>query len=67
MTVKELKRLCEKEIEDGRGDCSIVLCANGDEFHSLESNFSSAIYNDNSIYDFLEEEGFGEDDVIVLN
>ena len=67
MTVKELYELCKEEIENGNGDRSIVLCVNEDEFHPLESRFSSPVYNDSAIYDFLEEWEEDEDNVIVLN
>lgn len=67
MTVKELCKLCEVEIENGNGDRDIVLCVNGDEFHSLENKFSSPVYNDSAIYDLLEEWEADEDSVIVLN
>lgn len=67
MTVKELYELCKKEIEDGNGDRDIVLCVNGEEFHPLENKFSSPVYNDSSIYDFLEDWEADEDSVIVLN
>ena len=67
MTVKELYELCKAEIENGNGDRNIVLCVNGDEFHSLENKFSSLVYNDSAIYDLLDEWGAEEDSVIVLN
>lgn len=67
MTVKELHELCKNEIENGNGDRDIVLCVNGDEFHSLENKFSSPVYNDSAIYDLLEEWEADEDSVIVLN
>lgn len=67
MTVKDLFELCKKEIEEGNGDRNIVLCVNGDEFHPLENNFSSPVYNDSAIYDLLEEWEEEEDNVIVLN
>lgn len=67
MTVKELYELCKKEIEDGNGERDIVLCVNGEEFHPLENKFSSPVYNDSSIYDFLEDWEVDEDSVIVLN
>ena len=67
MTVNELFELCKKEIFEGNGDKEIVLCINGDEFHTLDHNFSSPVYNDSDIYDFLEEWGAEEDNVIVLN
>lgn len=57
----------KKEIENGNGDRDIVLCVNGDEFHPLENYFSSPVYNDSSIYDFLEEYEAEEESVIVLN
>ena len=44
-----------------------MLCVNEDEFHPLESRFSSPVYNDSAIYDFLEEWEEEEDNVIVLN
>ena len=67
MTVKDLFELCKEEIENGNGDRNIVLCVNGDEFHPLESRFSSPVYNDSAIYDLLEEWEEEEDNVIVLN
>ena len=67
MTVKELYELCKAEIENGNGNRDIVLCVNGDEFHSLENKFSSPVYNDSAIYDLLEEWDAEEDSVIVLN
>ena len=67
MTIKDLYELCKKEIEEGNGDRNIVLCVNGDEFHALENNFSSPVYNDSAIYDLLEEWKEEEDNVIVLN
>lgn len=67
MKVKELFELCKQEIENGNGDRNIVLCVNGDEFYPLENNFSSPVYNDSGIYDFLEEWEEKEDNVIILN
>lgn len=67
MTIEELYKLCEEEIENGNGSRDIVLCVNGDEFYSLENKFSSPIYNDSNIYDFLEEWDATEDSVIILN
>lgn len=67
MTVKELYDLCKKEIENGNGDRNIVLCVNGNEFHPLENNFSSPVYNDSAIYDLIEDWEEEEDNVIVLN
>ena len=67
MTIKELYELCKKEIENGNGDRSIILCVNGDEFHPLENYFSSPVNNDSSIYDLIKEWEAEEDDVIVLN
>lgn len=67
MTVKELYECCKAEIENGNGDRDIVLCVNEDEFHSLDNKFSSPVYNDSSIYDFLEDWEADEDSVIVLN
>ena len=67
MAVKDLFELCKEEIENGNGDKNIVLCVNGDEFHPLENYFSSPVYNDSAIYDYLEEHEEDEDDVIVLN
>lgn len=66
MTVKELYERCKKEIENGKGDNDIILCVNQDEFYSLESGFSSPVYNDSGIYDFIEDTMY-DDDVIVLN
>lgn len=67
MTVKELYEKCKAEIENGFGDNEIILCVNDNDFHSLEGGFSSPIYNDEYIYDYLETEGIDEDDAIILN
>ncbi|MBC5688168.1 hypothetical protein H8S37_04370 [Mediterraneibacter sp. NSJ-55] len=67
MTVKELYELCKKEIEEGKENNDIVLCVNSDEFHTLEHGFSSPVYNDSAIYDFLEEWEAQEDNISVLN
>lgn len=67
MTVNELFELCKQEIFEGNGERKVVLCVNGDEFHSLENNFSSPVYNDSNIYNFLEDNELEEDDVIILN
>ena len=67
MTVRKLYELCKTEIEKGNGDREIVLCVNGDEFHSLDNNFSSPVYNDSAIYDLIKEWEVDEDSVIVLN
>ena len=67
MTVKELCERCKAEIENGYGDNEIILCVNDNDFYSLEGGFSSPIYNDNSIYDYIEAEGIDEDDIIILN
>lgn len=67
MTVKELCQLCKTEIENGNGGRDVILCVNGDEFHLLENNFSSPVYNDSAVYGFLEDQGMDEDGVIVLN
>lgn len=67
MTINELYELCKDKIEDGYGNSEIVLCVNGDEFHLLENNFSSPVYNDSMIYEELEEWGLSEDEVIILN
>lgn len=67
MTVKELYELCKAEIENGNGDRDIILCVNGNDFHVLENKFSSPVYNDSEIYDFLDAWDADENDVIVLN
>ena len=67
MTIKKLYELCKAEIENGNGDRDIILCVNGNEFYALENKFSSPVYNDNAIYDLLEELEADEDSVIVLN
>ena len=67
MTIKELYDKCKNEIENGNGDREIVLCVNDDEFHPLESGFSSPVHNDSAIYDLLEEFEEEENSVIVLN
>lgn len=67
MTINELYELCKDKIEDGYGNSEIVLCVNGDEFHLLENNFSSPVYNDSMIYEELEEWGLSEEVVIILN
>ena len=67
MTINQLFDLCKKEIFDGNGDLEIVLCHNGNEFEFLENYFSSPVYNDSSIYDFLEENDTEEENIIVLN
>lgn len=67
MTVKELYEKCKAEIENGFGDNEIILCVNDCDFHPLEGGFSSLIYNDNSIYDYLEADGIDEDNAIILN
>lgn len=67
MTVKELYERCKEEIENGKGDNDIILCVNQNEFHSLENGFSSPVYNDSAVYDFMEEWEAEEDNVIVLN
>lgn len=67
MTIKMLCELCKKEIENGNGDRDIILCVNGDEFYPLENYFSSPVYNDNAVYDLIEEWEATEDEVIVLN
>lgn len=66
MTVKYLYELCKKEIKNGNGDRDIILCVN-DEYYPLENHFSSPVYNDNGIYDVLEEWDASESEVIVLN
>lgn len=68
MTVEELYEKCKAEIENGNGDRNIILCVNDNDFHKLEGGFSSPIYNDDSIYDWLEAEGIKEEDsIIILN
>ena len=67
MTVRELYKLCQERIKNGCGDSEVVLCVNGNEFHFLKNKFSSPVYNDSAIYDFLEEHETTEDDVVVLN
>lgn len=67
MTVKDLYMLCKKQIENGNENREIVLCVNEDEFCLLENSFSSPVYNDSEIYDFLENYELEEDEVIVLN
>ena len=67
MTVKDLYNLCKTQIENGNGYKEIILCVNENEFEVLENSFSSPVYNDNEIYDFLENYELEEDDVIVLN
>lgn len=67
MTVKELYERCKAEIENGYGDNEIILCVNDNDFYTLDGGFSSPIYNDDFIYDWLEAEGINEDDVIILN
>lgn len=71
MTVQRLYELCQEEIKNGNGDRDIVLCVNDNEFHALECGFSSPVYNDSNIYDYMEEWGIDveedEDSVIVLN
>lgn len=67
MTIKELRDLCNTEIDNGKGDNNIVLCVRTDEFYSLDAGFSSPVYNDSAIYDFIEAWEVSEDDVSVLN
>lgn len=68
MTVKELYEKCKMELENGNGDRNIILCVNDNEFHQLEGGFSSPIYNNEAIYDWLENEGIDEEDsIIILN
>lgn len=67
MTVNELYERCKEEIENGNGERDIILCVNDYELYPLEGGFSSPVYNDDTIYAFLEEYGAEEDSVIVLN
>lgn len=67
MTVKELYERCKAEIENGYENNEIILCVNDNDFHRLEGGFSSPIYNDDSIYDWIEAEETNEDDIIILN
>ena len=67
MTVKELYKKCNEAIKNGYGNNEIILCVNDNDFYSLDRGFSSPIYNDESIYDYLETEGIDEDDAIILN
>lgn len=71
MKVKQLFKLCENAIKDGYGDCDIIICkpndGAGDEFFPLDNHFNSVIMNDSSIYNYIEEYGMEEDNVIVLN
>lgn len=67
LTVKELYELCKEEIENGKGDNVVVLCVKDNKFQALENSFSSPVYNDAAVYDYLERQGLSEDDVSVLN
>ena len=67
MTVKELYERCKAEIENGYENNEIILCVNDNDFHRLEGGFSSPIYNDDFIYDWIEAEEIDEDDIIILN
>ena len=68
MTVEELCKRCEKEIQDGNGNAEIILCVNDEEFYALEGSFSSLVYNDSEVYEFLENQlNIEENNAIVLN
>lgn len=67
MTIKELYEKCKEEINDGKGDNEIILCVGDDTFYSLEAGFSSPVYNDNDVYELIDELGLEEDNVSVLN
>lgn len=53
MTVKELKKLCEQEINDGNGDKNIVISDDneGNGFHGLFFGFSSVGELVENLYD----------------
>jgi hypothetical protein len=55
------------EVENGNGDRDILLCINKDEFVPLNAGFSSPVYNDSAVYDAIEEQGWVEDETMILN
>ncbi|MBO5609127.1 MAG: hypothetical protein J5929_01965 [Eubacterium sp.] len=67
MTVKDLYEKCKDEIDAGKGDNEVVLCVNENEFHSLNTGFSSPVYNDSEVNNYLKENDLDEDDVSILN
>ena len=70
MTIKELRNLCEEEIRNGKADNEIVICVNvdyTDEFYTLNTGFSSPVYNDSAVYNIIEKLGIDENAVSVLN
>ncbi len=67
MTLNNLYKKCKEKIAEGYGDSEVILCIEEEEYHPLNSGFSSPANNTENIYGFLEELGIEEDDAIVLN
>lgn len=66
-TINDLLDICKEEVKNGNGDRFVMLCVNDNEFYPLNFEFSSPIYNKETIYTKLEELNLEEDKVIVLN
>ena len=66
-TVNDLLQICEEEVKNGNGDRFVMLCVNDNEFYPLTFEFSSPVYNNEAVYEKIEELNLEEDAVIVLN
>lgn len=66
-TINDLLQLCKEEVKNGNGDRIVMLCVNDNEFYPLTFEFSSPIYNKETVYAKLEELNLEEDEVVVLN
>lgn len=67
LTIKDLHNHCEELIKNGQGDRIVLLCVNDKEFYPLNFEFSSPVYNNEAVYEKIEELNLEEDEVIILN
>ena len=67
MTINELKKLCENEIANGRGDSEIVVCCYDDTYQSLERSFSSPVYNACGCTEYIEDNDLDAENTLILN
>ena len=67
LTIQKLYEHCEELIKNGQGDRIVLLCVNDKDFYPLNFEFSSPVYNNEAVYEKIEELNLEEDNVIVLN
>ena len=71
MTVAELKKKCDAMIADGYSDSEIIL-SNGladseEDYCTLDSGFSSVVYNPYFLTELIKDWDLDPDNCVVLN